>query len=129
MGGSIDSVFASAPSLAQQIDAGKVRALAITSGKRSERFPAVPTIAESGYPNFDVNPWFGLFAPKGTPAAIVDRMNQEINAVLKTPATASAFDAQGMVPATSSPAEFGSLIARDAKRWDDIVARTGITAE
>ena len=56
-------------------------------------------------------------------------MNREINAILKTPATAAAFDAQGMVPATSTPADFGALIGRDARRWDDIVARTGITAE
>ncbi|KGD90566.1 Twin-arginine translocation pathway signal [Achromobacter sp. RTa] len=129
LGGRLDYMFLPVHVTLPQVHAGKLKVIATGSPKRLPQLPDTPTLTEAGLQGADVDMWYGVLAPKGTPAAIVDRMNQEINAVLKTPATASAFDAQGMVPATSSPAEFGSLIARDAKRWDDIVARTGITAE
>jgi len=73
--------------------------------------------------------WYGVLAPAGTPAAIIQRMNEAINVILQDPATATAFDAQGMVPATSTPAEFGALVAKDAQRWDDVITRTGISAD
>jgi tripartite-type tricarboxylate transporter receptor subunit TctC len=129
LGGRLDYMFLPVHVALPQVNAGKLKVIATGSPKRLPQLPDTPTLTEAGLQGADVDMWYGVLAPKGTPAAIVDRMNDEINAVLKTPATASAFDAQGMVPATSSPAEFGSLIARDAQRWDDIVARTGITAE
>lgn len=128
MGGSIDSVFASAPSIAQQIDAGKVRALAITSGNRSERFPAVPTIAESGYPTFDVNPWFGLFAPKGTPKEIVQKINADVGKLLDDPATMSSLAAQGATPLKMTPEQFKSLLEKDIKKWAVVVQQSGAVA-
>ncbi|MCB2033263.1 MAG: tripartite tricarboxylate transporter substrate binding protein, partial [Ottowia sp.] len=70
-----------------------------------------------------------VLAPKGTPADVVERLNQAINQVLKMPAVGKAFEAQGMIPATSSPAEFGALIAKDAQRWADVVKRSNITAD
>lgn len=128
MGGSIDSAFASAPSIAQHIDGGKVRALAITSAKRSERFPDLPTIAESGYPAFDVNPWFGLFAPKGTPAMAITRINTDVNQLLKDPAFIASLAAQGASPFITSPAQFRTLLVSDIKKWATVVKESGAVA-
>jgi len=129
LGGRLDYMFLPVHVALPQVKGGKLKVIATGSAKRLPQLPDVPTLTEAGLAGADVDMWYGVLGPKGTPPAIVERMNKDINAILKTPATATAFDAQGMVPATSSPAEFGDLIARDAKRWDDIVARTGITAE
>ncbi|MCG7327489.1 tripartite tricarboxylate transporter substrate binding protein [Achromobacter sp. ACRQX] len=129
LGGRLDYMFLPVHVALPQVKGGKLKVIATGSPKRLPQLPDVPTLTEAGLQGADVDMWYGVLAPKGTPPAIVDRMNQAINAILQTPATATAFDAQGMVPATSTPADFGSLIARDAKRWDDVVARTGITAE
>ena len=129
LGGRLDYMFLPVHVALPQIKGGKLKVIATGSPRRLPQLPDTPTLTEAGLQGADVDMWYGVLAPKGTPPAIVDRMNQQINAILKTPATASAFDAQGMVPATSEPAEFGALIAKDAQRWDDIVTRTGITAE
>ncbi len=129
LGGRLDYMFLPVHVALPQVKGGKLKVIATGSPKRLPQLPDVPTLTEAGLAGADVDMWYGVLAPKGTPSAIVDRLNQEINAILKAPATATAFDAQGMVPATSTPAEFGALIGRDAKRWDDVVARTGITAE
>jgi len=91
--------------------------------------PNVPTLAEAGIQGGNVDMWYGVLAPKGTPPAVIARLNKEIGAILKQPEVATAFEAQGMVPATSTPEEFGQLIARDATRWADVVKRGGITAD
>ncbi|PND33571.1 Twin-arginine translocation pathway signal [Achromobacter sp. HZ01] len=129
LGGRLDYMFLPVHVALPQVQAGKLKVIATGSPRRLPQLPDTPTLTEAGLQGADVDMWYGVLAPRGTPAAILDRMNREINGILKTPATAAAFDAQGMVPATSTPAEFGALIARDAKRWDDVVARTGITAQ
>jgi tripartite-type tricarboxylate transporter receptor subunit TctC len=129
LGGRIDVMFLPVHVALQHIQAGKLRALATGSAKRLPQLPEVPTLAEAGLPIGNVDMWYGVLAPKGTPPAIVERMNREIDAVLKRPDVARAFEAQGMVPATSTPAAFGELIAKDAGRWAAVVRRGNIAAE
>lgn len=129
LGGRLDYMFLPVHVALPQVRAGKLKVIATGSPRRLPQLPDVPTLTEAGLQGADVDMWYGLFAPAGTPEAIVQRMNQSINVILQDPATARAFDAQGMVPATSTPAEFGALVARDAKRWDDIITRTGISAD
>ena len=98
MGFSVDSVFSSIPSVVAYVQSGRLRALAVTSASRSAALPGVPTIAESGFPGFDVAPWFGLLAPAGTPPEIVKQINDDVGALLKSKETIDAFAAQGAEP-------------------------------
>ncbi|MDM0107330.1 tripartite tricarboxylate transporter substrate binding protein [Variovorax sp. J22R24] len=129
LGGRIDYMFLPVHVALQHIQAGKLRAIATGSDKRLQQLPDVPTLAEAGIKGGNVDMWYGVLAPKGTPPAVVARLNKEIGAILKLPDVATAFEAQGMVPASSTPEEFGALIQKDAKRWADVVQRGGITAD
>jgi tripartite-type tricarboxylate transporter receptor subunit TctC len=102
-----------------------VRALAVTSAKRSAALPNVPTIAEAGVPGFDVAPWFGLLAPAGTPPQIVKQINDDVNALLKTKDVMDAFAAQGAEPFATTPDGFGGLLKRDIEKWAVVVRETG----
>jgi tripartite-type tricarboxylate transporter receptor subunit TctC len=129
LGGRIDYMFLPVHVALQHIQAGKLKAIATGSDKRLTQLPEVPTLAEAGIQGGNVDMWYGVLAPKGTPSAVVARLNKEIAAVLKQPEVAAAFEAQGMVPAASTPADFGKLIDKDAARWATVVSRGGITAE
>ena len=129
LGGRIDTMFLPVHVALQHIQAGNLRAIANGSPKRLPQLPDVPTLAEAGAKVDNVDMWYGVFAPKGTPAEVVQRLNREIAAALRQPEVAKAFDAQGMVPATATPAEFGALVARDAQRWAEVVRRGNITAD
>jgi tripartite-type tricarboxylate transporter receptor subunit TctC len=124
LGGRITAVFTSVPSIAQQIESGKVRALAVTSADRSKQLPTVPTIAESGYTNFDVNPWFGIFAPKDTPVEIVNQINADIGVLLQSADMAKSIAAQGASPLVSTPVQFQSMLDRDIKKWATVVEKS-----
>ncbi|MNK81743.1 Tripartite tricarboxylate transporter family receptor [compost metagenome] len=125
LGGRIDVVFTSYPSIAQQVEAGKVRALASTSAARPKQLPQLPTIAESGFPDFDVNPWFGLFAPQGTAKEIVQKINADVAAILGDPTVVEIIAKQGAAPLTTTPAEFKRQLDRDIKKWAVVVQRAG----
>jgi tripartite-type tricarboxylate transporter receptor subunit TctC len=129
LGGRIDYMFLPVHVALQHIQAGKLRAIATGSDKRLRQLPNVPTLAEAGIKGGNVDMWYGVLAPKGTPPAVVARLNKEIATALKLPEVATAFEAQGMVPASSTPEEFGTLIQKDAKRWAEVVQRGGITAD
>jgi len=129
LGGRIDYMFLPVHVALQHIQAGKLKAIATGSDKRLAQLPEVPTLAEAGIKGGNVDMWYGVLAPKGTPSAVVDRLNKEIGAVLKQPEVAAAFESQGMVPASSAPGEFKELMAKDAQRWAGVVQRGGITAE
>lgn len=129
LGGRIDYMFLPVHVALQHIQAGKLKAIATGSDKRLAQLPEVPTLAEAGIQGGNVDMWYGVLAPKGTPGAVVARLNKEIAAVLKQPEVATAFQSQGMVPAASTPADFGKLIDKDAARWAAVVSRGGITAE
>jgi tripartite-type tricarboxylate transporter receptor subunit TctC len=129
LGGRIDYMFLPVHVALQQIQAGKLKAIATGSDQRVPQLPNVPTLAEAGVKIGNLDMWYGVLAPKGTPPQVVARLNKEIGAVLELPEVATAFEAQGMVPATSTPQEFGALIGKDAKRWADVVQRGRISAD
>jgi tripartite-type tricarboxylate transporter receptor subunit TctC len=125
IGGQVQVSFTSMPSVIGHIKGGKLRAIAVTSRARSETLPDVPTLAESGLSGFDVNPWFGLLAPAGTPAAIVGQLNREINELLATADLRTRFAGQGAVPLATSPAEFAALLKQDIEKWAKVVKDSG----
>ncbi|WP_395350141.1 Bug family tripartite tricarboxylate transporter substrate binding protein [Variovorax sp. UC122_21] len=129
LGGRIDYMFLPVHVALQHIRAGKLRALATGSSHRLSQLPDVPTLAEAGVTADNLDIWYGVLAPKGTPADVVARLNKEIAAVLKSPEIARSFESQGMVPAISTPAEFGTLIQKDAQRWAAVVKKGNITAD
>lgn len=113
----------------QFIRAGRVKALAIGAAKRSALLPSVPTAAESGYPNTKLGIWYGLLAPRGTPEAIVVRLNREVNAVLQLPEIMEAFTSRFAQPAGGTPEEFFVNIRDDFEFWRQFAARTGIKVQ
>jgi len=129
LGGRIDAMFLPVHVALQHIQAGKLKALATGSSHRLPQLPDVPTLAEAGVTADNVDMWYGVLAPKGTPANVVARLNTEIAAVLKSPEVAKSFESQGMVPASSTPAAFGALIQKDAQRWATVVKKGNITAD
>ena len=89
----------------------------------------MPTLIEQGLKDADVDMWYGLFAPKGTPAELVERLNKEIAAILGSPEAKAIFEAQGLIPATSTPAALGEIVVKDRQRWADVVKSRGIQPE
>ena len=104
-------------------------ALAIGSDQRHPLLPELPTLAQAHAGNVNVDMWYGVFAPKGTAPEFVARLNRELREILALPEVRTAFQTQGMDPATSSPAEFAQLVARDAERWAALVRSAKIKAD
>ena len=129
LAGNVDLMVSSLPSAMGQIKAGKLRALAVTSARRSTSMPEVPTVAESGYKDFDVSTWYGLFMPAGTPAAIVGTVNAEVNRLLALPEMKAAVNAQGAEIQAMSAGEFSALLKSDYQKWKGIVQASGATIE
>jgi tripartite-type tricarboxylate transporter receptor subunit TctC len=125
MGGQINIVFTSLPSVAGLLRGGQLRALAVTSAQRSSTFAQIPTLAESGLKQFDIAPWFGLFAPGATPAAVVTRINQDVNELLKNSEVIEKFRSQGADPLARSPAEFAAMLRSDLAIWAEVVKTSG----
>jgi len=111
------------------IKAGKLRALAVTSAKRSEGLPEVPTIAESGLPGYDSTQWYGVLAPAGTSRAIVVRLHDEIVRALRTAEVMQRLAADGAEPVGSSPEEFAAFIKSEIDKWAQVASAAGIRAE
>ena len=129
LSGNIDLIVSSIPSAMGQIKSGALRPLAVTSAKRSSSLPDVPTVAESGYPGFDVSTWYGVFMPAKADKAAVKSMHEAINAVLAQPETKKAIQEQGAEPLAMSQAEFSALMAKDYKAWEKIVHDAGVKIE
>jgi tripartite-type tricarboxylate transporter receptor subunit TctC len=126
IGGTMDVMFDNLPSALPQIKAGKLTALAVTSGERSAALPDVPTIAEAGpVKGFEASSWFGLLAPAGTPPDIVNRLQQETAKALATPALKERLLSQGAIPGGNTPAQFTQFIAAEAKKWAQVVKASG----
>ena len=121
MAGQVDATFTGAPTVLQHIRSGRLRALAVSSPQRLATLPEVPTVAESGYANFEADQWYGVVAPAGTPADKVARLNAEINKALALPEVAQQLAAEGAIPLPGTPAAFGALIAREIPRWAAVV--------
>ena len=126
MGGSIAMVVVSVPGLAPFVKSGRLRGIAVTSAKRSSTMPDIPTVAEQGYPGFDVNYWLGLMGPAKLPAAIVRRISEETNAALKVSEVREQFIFNGAEPGGGSPADFMALVKREIKEWAEVVKKTGL---
>jgi tripartite-type tricarboxylate transporter receptor subunit TctC len=126
IGGTMDLMFDNLPSALPQVKAGKLVALAVTSSERSAALPEVPTVAEAGpVKGFEATSWFGLLAPAGTPADIVQRVQQESAKALASPALKERLLSQGAIPGGTSPAEFGRFIAAETKKWAAVVKASG----
>ena len=129
LGGQIDAMFLPIHVALQHVKAGKLKALAISSETPHPLLPEVPSLNSLKVGDLNVDMWYGVFAPAGTPRAYVDRLNTELREVLAAPEVAKSFEAQGMTPAHSTPDAFKKLVAADAKRWSDLIKAQGITAE
>jgi tripartite-type tricarboxylate transporter receptor subunit TctC len=129
LAGDVQALFGAVPAVLTQAKAGRVRALAISSAKRSPSLPDVPTVAESGYPGFDVSLWLGFFAPRGTPAAIVKRLESELNSVVQSPEVKDALARSGAEPRTSSAAELAQLVRTEIENYKQVTRAAGIKAE
>ena len=129
LAGNVDLMVSSVPSAIGQLKAGKLRALAVTSARRSTSLPDVPTVAEIGYKDVDVSTWYGLFMPAGTPKDIVVTVNAEVNKLLSTLEMKAAVHAQGAELQSMTPEQFSALLKTDHAKWKDIVKASGATIE
>jgi tripartite-type tricarboxylate transporter receptor subunit TctC len=127
--GNIAMLFDSLASALPHIKSGSVRPLALNAPRRSALLPEVPTLAEAGMPEFDLYTWFGMFAPAGTPAEIVARLQREVVAGLKAPDVLERFAAVGAEPVGSTPAEFVERIRSDAAKWGEVIRTANVKAQ
>ena len=126
MGGLIPMVAVSVPALAPYVKSGRLRGLAVTSAKRSSTMPDIPTVAEQGFPGFDVNYWLGLMGPAKLPASVVRTINEATNAAVKLPEVREQFIFNGAEPGGGTPDDFMALVKREIKEWTEVVKKTGI---
>ena len=129
IGGTTQVMFPSLFTAYPQVKAGKIRAIGIAGEKRSSVMPDVPTLAEQGVPNVNVNQWYGLFAPAKTPKPIVDRLNKELNAVLKDKKNEKKIEDQGAEVETSTPEQLKALVQSEVTRWKKVVVTAKITVD
>jgi len=127
IGGQVDSAFSSVPSVLQMVRNGNVRALAVSSARRIAIAPEIPTIAESGFPDFDVNPWWGILAPAGTNMAIVRKINTDVADILRTGQMIDFLATQGAEPLITSPEAFLKILQADLVTWARVVKDAGVT--
>jgi tripartite-type tricarboxylate transporter receptor subunit TctC len=128
LGGDVQVLFATAPGTTDYIRTGKLRALAITTAARAKMLPELPTVADF-VPLYEASQWYGISAPKNTPAEIVGKLNREINAGIADPGMKARLAAIGGEPLPGSPAEFGMLIAEETEKWGKVVRAAGIKPE
>ena len=129
IGGHVQMAFDAITTMAPNVKAGQVRALGTSAAKRSSVLPDVPTIAEAGVPGYESTIWLGIMAPAGTPKAIVDKLNAEINKAITRSDVKEAWDKQGAVPLVMSPAEFEKYLRADIEKWAHVVQVSGIKAD
>jgi len=129
LAGRLQFMFATIPSVIQHIRADKLRPLAVTSLARSRSLPDVPTVADSGYPGFSAGSWFGFFAPKGTPEAVIVQINKSVNEAIAVPAISQQLVSEGADPAGGSPAQFRDFVQREHEKWRAVVLESGATAD
>jgi tripartite-type tricarboxylate transporter receptor subunit TctC len=127
--GETQMLFAVMPPLQGQIKAGKLRAIAVTTAKPFPLLPGIPSIAESGYPGFEALAWNGVMVPAGTPRAIIDRLNKEINAIFKEPDVVARMNTQGFALVGGTPEEFAKLVDDEAKRWAPVIKSVGLKVD
>ena len=126
LGGHVQMMIDAITTTAQNVQAGKLRALGTTGKTRSKLMPEVPTIAEAGVPGYEATIWLGVMAPAGTPKAIVDKLNAEIGKVVSRPETKAAWAKQGADPLVMNPAEFDAYLRADIDKWANVIKKAGI---
>jgi tripartite-type tricarboxylate transporter receptor subunit TctC len=129
LGGQVDMMFDAVPTMSEHVRSGKVKAMATTGLTRSPVMPEVPTVAEAGVPKYEATIWLGLMAPKGTPPAIVERLNAEVGKIVANPETARAWKTQGATPMKMSVPEFTRYLNDDIAKWARIVKISGAKAD
>lgn len=129
LAGRVQFMFATIPSVINQIRGGQFRAMAVSSTERSRSLPDVPTMVELGYPEFDASSWFGMVAPANTPPAIINRITEDVHAILRDPTVERQMIEQGADPVGNGPQAFGAFIAREVDRWAAIVRAANATPD
>ena len=129
LGGHVQVYFSTIPSVVQHIQAGKLRALAVTGKERSPEMPDIPTVAESGLPDFEVTAWFGIFAPAQTPQPVVARLNTELVKILAMADVREKLANHGVEPGGGSPESLGRFLVSEVAKWGDVVREAGIRTE
>ena len=129
IGGHVQMAFDAITTMAPNVKAGQVRPLGTSAAKRSTVLPDVPTIAEAGVPGYESTIWLGIMAPAGTPKAIVDKLNAEINKAIARPEVKAAWDQQGAVALVMTPAEFDAFLRKDIEKWAGVVKAAGLAPQ
>ena len=129
MGGQIQVLFTGAPAVMGQLKNGQLRALAVSSPQRLAALPDVPTVAELGYKDFEADQWYGVVAPVGTPAAIVSKLNAQINQALNSPELKTRLNSEGAVATFGTPEAFGQHIASEIVRWRSVIQGGRVRAD
>jgi tripartite-type tricarboxylate transporter receptor subunit TctC len=129
LGGQVQLNFATIVSVLPHVRGRKLRAVAVTTAKRSPSAPDVPTIAESGVPGYDHGPWNGFLAPAKTPRVVIARLNEEVVRILHTPETRAVFTNEGAEPVGNKPEEFGAIIKDETAKWAKVIRAAGIKAD
>ena len=129
IGGQVQLIFDSMPSAMPHVKSGKIRALAVTTARRSPTVPDLPTIAESGVPGFDISTWYGVWAPAGTPREIVNKVAAEMAKALQQPAVRERLAALGAEPVGNTPEEFAAYCQSELAKWSKIVRESGAKAD
>lgn len=126
MGGQVQALFGSMPAVLPHARAGRMRPIAVGTAKRSSALPEVPTVAESGYPGFEVSLWLGFFAPKGTPDAVVKRLYGELTAIAKSAEMKEQFERNGADPVTTTQAELSKLMKSELDKYAKVIKAAGV---
>lgn len=129
LSGRIQAAFPSIISVLPHLKTGKLRALAVSSAKRSSSLPDIPSLQETGIPNFDVSQWYGLFAPVGTPRPVIDRIHHEVVGILKTAEMQKRMAGDGADGVGSTPAEFADYVKAESARWAEVIRKSNIRAD
>jgi len=129
LGGQVQALFGSMPAVLPQAKAGKLRPIAVGTAKRSPALPDVPTVAENGFPGFEVSLWLGFFAPKGTPTPIVTRLQDELTRIAKSPEMKEQFERNGADPLTTTQAELTKLMAVELQKYTNVIKKGNIKVQ
>jgi tripartite-type tricarboxylate transporter receptor subunit TctC len=129
MAGSVDLYFGNAASTLQHVTSGKLRALGVSSRQRLKNLPSIPTLSESGLPDYEVLEWNGMFLPKGTPTEVVQRFAKEVQNVMVESKTRERLSEAGVIPVGSSPTEFAKFVETESRRWQKLVKERGIKVD
>lgn len=129
LSGEMQIMFATMPAAMPHVKTGKLRPVAVTTAKRSQTLPELPTIAEAGVRGYEASTWYGLLAPAGTPQPVITRLHDEVVRALNTPDMRAKFASQGFEAAGTTPAEFGAYIKSEIAKWGKVIRDAGIRAE